>query len=379
MTYMGQLVRDVLGRLRLPFMGRGEAGSGVGVFRFYLTDINADEDISPISEQVREEANFWGPFQADADRNNLDLLRRCVMTSSLYTACTWASCLTDQRVKFRSELNFNDCATCVIDNWTREPLMVRFRDQSIWLGSRSPLQTARDHIDHYRNSSYYDRFAQFTSCQVALLQGYQNATKIFFHNIPRCMTFIGYGTHFKMPTGRQNLRAAVLELVATVSDLYDAAHIQEGIPDYELAYSPTQVMVEAGNVVWHACRVLIAFGYDVWDPRYGFPTWRRGPGGGSEYPWFHSHPQRAERHVKSLIQQSRTQVMRLSKVLVLHYAQKQKYPTLRSSIPYGGERDYRRLSTMHGLPWELIEIMRVMAPYLGCTWGHMLEVNVAHM
>ena len=360
-------------------MGRGEAGSGVGVFRIYLTVINDNEDISPISEQVREEASFWGPFQVDADRSDLDILRRCVMTSSLYTSCSWASCLTDQRVKFRSELNFNDCATAVIDNWTGEALMVCFRDQRIWLGSRSPLQTARDHIDNYRSSTYYDRFAQFASCQEALLQGYQNATQIFFNNIPSCMTFTGYGTHFKMPTGRQNLRAAVHELVAKVSDLYDAAHFQEGLPDYELSYSPTQVMKEAGNVVWHACRVLIAFGHSIWDPRHGIPKWRRGPSGASERIWFHSHPQRAERHVKSLIQQSRTQVMRLSKVLVLHYAQKREYPTLRSSIPYGGERDYRLRSSMYGIPWEIIEIMRVMAPYLGCTWGHMLETNVAFM
>ena len=75
-------------------------------------------------------------------------------------------------------------------------------------------------------------------------------------------------------------------------------------------------MKEAGNVVWHACRVLIAFGHSIWEPRHGIPKWRRGPSGASEHIWFHSHPQRAERHVKSLIQQSRTQVMRLSKVLV---------------------------------------------------------------
>ena len=70
--------------------------------------------------------------------------------------------------------------------------------------------------------------------------------------------------------------------------------------------------------------------------------------------------------------------MRLSKVLGHHYAQKLKYPTPRTNIP-GDTRDYRRLSYMWRFPWEILDILRAMAPYLGYTWGHMLEVNAARM
>ena len=55
-----------------------------------------------------------------------------------------------------------------------------------------------------------------------------------------------------------------------------------------------------------------------------------------------------------------------------------KYPTLRTNIP-GDTRDYRRLSYMWRFPWEILDILRAMAPYLGYTFGHMLEVNAARM
>ena len=376
MIYRCRLLRDVIGRVRLPFMGRDrDVGRGVGIFRFRFEDVDPNDDTDhAITQEVREEAAFWGAYQLDADRNDLDLLRRCVLASSLTARCSWASCLTDPRVKYNSELGFSDCAMAVIDNWTGEPLMVCFLDnQNIWLGTSSPLQTARDHIDRYIDGDYYDRFSQFTNCRVALLEGYQNATRLHFNNVVRHTTFLGYANQFKKPTGRTNIRAAVLCLVAQVGELYHSARFQEGAPDYDRTYSPTRVLVAAGWVVWHACRVLTAFGAQI-DRTHQWTAQH------TEHAqvWFHRDPTGAEQRVHSLIQKCQSEAGLLSFAVGRHYTQKKEFPRHRDPVPECS-CDYRRLASMWRFPWEILDLVRAMAPCLGYTWGQMLESNATRM